>query len=193
MQDGWTATQFRSAFILSDDLNQNGGEKTILPRTIVAGLDGLFGVAAGIVLFLLMVVVTVDVIGRYIFSAPLHGSFEYIQIGMAVLVFLALPAVVARDENVQVEVFQVLIPKPVRRFALIFGFAISVVAVAVLAWVCYLRASSFHASGERFALLPIPLYPIAYFIFAMWAVCVVIMLVQLVRYPRFLRKPENGE
>lgn len=173
---------------------ETGSEKsTILSRGIVARLDKFFGVAAGFMLLLLMIVVAVDVIGRYVFSSPLHGGFEYIQILMALLIFLALPAVVAREDNVQVEVFEVLIPRRARRFTRMLGFALSILAVAGLAWVSYLRASSFHTSGERFALLAAPLYPVAYFICALWIVCVAIMLVQFVFYPRFLRNKEDDQ
>jgi TRAP-type transport system small permease protein len=168
-------------------------KKTILSRSVVARLDRTFGIIAGAVLFVLMVVVAVDVIGRYIFSAPLRGSFEYIQICMALLVFLALPVIVGREENVQVEVFEVFIPRPLRRFTRLLGFAITIVVAAGLVWVSFKRASTFYASGEQFVLLPAPLYPVAYFILAMFAVALAIMLVQFVKYPRHLRDSENKQ
>lgn len=169
------------------------GRRTILSRSIVTRLDRTFGLAAGAALFALMLVVAVDVIGRYVFNAPLSSSFEYVQICMALLVFLALPVVVARQDNIQVEVFEVFIPRPFRRFTRLLGFAISVTIVAGLVWVSYARASSFHDSGERFVLLPMPLYPVAYFIFAMWAVCLAIMLFQFVKYAGFTGKSEDQE
>lgn len=178
---------------MSEEPGLDGEKKTILSRGSVARLERTFGVAAGVMLLVLMLVVTVDVIGRYVFSAPLSGSFEYVQICMALLVFLALPVIVARQDNVQVEVFEVFIPRPVRRFTRLLGFAISIAVVAGLVWILFLRASSFHSSGERFVLLPAPLYPVAYFIFAMWAVCLVIMLFQLAKYPGFVAKSENKE
>ena len=102
---------------MSEETNTNDEKKTILAWRWIRLLDKTFGIAAGLVLFVLMVVVTVDVVGRYIFSAPLQGAYEYIQIGMALLVFLAMPVITARQENVEVEVFRVLIPKPLRFFA----------------------------------------------------------------------------
>lgn len=178
---------------MSEEPGLDGEKKTILGRGVVARLDGTFGIAAGVMLFILMLVVTVDVIGRYIFSAPLRGSFEYVQICMALLVFMAIPVIVAREENVQVEVFEIFIPKPLRRFTRLLGFAVSIAIVAGLVWISLKRASSFHYSGERFVLLPAPLYPVAYFIFAMWVVCLVIMLFQFVKYPGFVGKSENDQ
>lgn len=163
---------------------------TLLNTRVVAWIGKTFGVASALSLLILMIIVTVDVIGRYVFSSPLRGSFEYIQIGMALVVFLALPVVVARENNVEVEVFHNLLPKRIRRPARTLGSLVSIVVVGVLTYVSFLRADSFHASGERFILLPAKLYPVAYFIFAMWAVCIAIMLFQFVR---FLSGPRASE
>ncbi len=178
---------------MNEEPSLDSNRKTILSRGVVARFDRTFGAVAGVILFVLMLVVTVDVIGRYIFNAPLHGSFEYIQICMALIVFIALPVIVVREENVQVEVFEVFIPRPLRRFTRIFGFALSTAIVAGLAWVAFRRAATFHASGERFVLLPAPLYPVAYFIFAMWLVCLLIMVFQFVKMSAHTRRPEDGQ
>lgn len=178
---------------MSEEPSLDSNRKTILGRGVVARFDRTFGAVAGVILFVLMLVVTVDVIGRYIFNAPLHGSFEYIQICMALIVFIALPVIVVREENVQVEVFEVFIPRPLRRFTRMIGFALSIAIVAGLVWVAFRRAATFHDSGERFVLLPAPLYPVAYFIFAMWLVCLVIMVVQFAKMPAHTRRPEDGQ
>lgn len=178
---------------MSEEPAFDGEKKTMLSRSAVTWLDKTFGIAAGVILFVLMTIVFVDVVGRYLFASPLRGSFEYVQICMALVVFMALPVIVAREENVQVEVFEVFIPKPLRRFTRLLGFAISIAVVAGLVWIAFQRASSFYATGERFVLLPAPLYPIAYFILAMWLVALAIMLVQLIKLPKHKRDQENGQ
>lgn len=183
--------QLQGDISVNNEPDPGGGKSTILGHAVVSRLDRTFGLAAGVVLFVLMLVVAVDVVGRYLFSSPLRGSFEYVQICMALLVFLALPVVAARDENVQVEVFEALVPRRLRFFTRLLGFAISTMVVAGLVWVAFTRASSFHASGERFVLLPAPLYPVAYFIFAMWVICLALALVQFLKLPRHLRKTDH--
>lgn len=178
---------------MSEEPGLDADKKTILRRSFVRRMDKTFGAAAGCLLFVLMTVVTVDVIGRYLFSSPLSGSFEYVQICMAMIVFLALPVVAAREETVQVEVFEVFIPRAIRRYTRILGFALTLAIVSGLVWVAFKRAASFHESGERFVLLPAPLYPVAYFIFAMWAICLAVMILQFVKYPKHLRETETGK
>ena len=178
---------------MSEEARLDNNRKTILGRGLVTSFDKTLGVAAGVALFVLMLVVAVDVVGRYIFNAPLRGGFEYVQICMALIVFLALPVIAAREENVQVEVFEVFIPRALRPFTRILGFALTLAIVAGLSWIALKRATSFHESGERFVLLPAPLYPVAYFIFAMWVVCLGVMIMQFARYPKHVRETETAK
>ena len=166
---------------MSDIAPLETAKKTLLGPTWTVWLDRTFGTLAGFILFGVMVVVVVDVIGRYAFSAPLQGGYEYIRIGMALIVFLALPVITAREENIEVEVFQVLIPRVLRHATRIIGAFIAVSTVSILTYVSFVRSVSFHKSGELFTLLDVPLYPVAYFIFVMWLVTLVITIAQLFR------------
>ncbi|SVA02719.1 uncharacterized protein METZ01_LOCUS55573, partial [marine metagenome] len=47
------------------------------------GLDKALGFLAASVLMLLMIITFFDVLGRYLFSAPLPGAFELTEIMMA--------------------------------------------------------------------------------------------------------------
>ena len=40
------------------------------------GMEPLLGIIAGVLLFCMMILTFVDVVLRYIFNAPLKGSFE---------------------------------------------------------------------------------------------------------------------
>ena len=64
------------------------------------GMEPLLGVAAGVLLFCMMSVTFVDVVLRYIFNAPLRGSFEVTELMLVVLIFAALPLVSRREEHV---------------------------------------------------------------------------------------------
>lgn len=178
---------------MSDEQTLDSNKKTILSRTVLTRFDKTFGVAAGLALLLLMIVVSVDVVGRYVFSAPLRGGFEYVKICMALVVFLALPPIVAREEHIQVDVFENMVPRWLRHFTPVLGFVISLGVVIGMVWVSYIRASSFYATGEQFVLFSAPLYPVAYFIFAIWVICAAIMIVQLARYPKFIRSPGDNQ
>ncbi|WP_369856902.1 TRAP transporter small permease [Candidatus Thalassolituus haligoni] len=60
-------------------------------------------VAAAIILFVLMGLTCVDVVGRYLFNSPVHGSVELTEIGLALMVFAAMPVVTWRFGHVVVD------------------------------------------------------------------------------------------
>ncbi|HSH57106.1 MAG TPA: TRAP transporter small permease, partial [Halomonas sp.] len=65
---------------------------------------------AGATLFGMMLLTTVDVIGRYFFNAPILGAVELTQLMLAALVFLSLPVVCWRQEHVSVDLLDAIFP-----------------------------------------------------------------------------------
>lgn len=100
---------------------------------IQAARRGLEAIAAGLVTGLILVTCT-DVIGRYLFNAPLRGAFEMTQILLSALVFVALPLVTSRGGHVEVDLFVALMP---RRLARALGWFASAVTAIVLLYFCY--------------------------------------------------------
>ncbi len=69
-------------------------------------------VITAVFLFLMMMLTFVDVIGRYIFTAPVFGAAEMIQFLLAMTIFGGLCLINARDEHIAVELFE----KPLDRW-----------------------------------------------------------------------------
>ncbi len=69
---------------------------------------------ASVALFALMVLTFVDVVMRSAFNAPIEAATELIRIGIAVVVFAALPVLSARGEHITVD----LLDGPFARFRL---------------------------------------------------------------------------
>ena len=55
---------------------------------------------AGIVLLWIVLVTCVDVIGRYFFNSPLYAGSEMVQVSMAFVIFLSLPGLFFKNENI---------------------------------------------------------------------------------------------
>ena len=55
---------------------------------------------AAIVLFWIVGVTCVDVVGRYFFNAPLYAGTELVQVSMAGVIFLSLPAMFFRHDHI---------------------------------------------------------------------------------------------
>jgi TRAP-type C4-dicarboxylate transport system permease small subunit len=164
---------------MSEEARDSGGRPE---GRLVRLLESTLGFAAGAMLFALMTITVVDVVGRYALNAPLPAGYELIQLGMALLVFLTLPILSARDEQVRVDIFERILPARVRPALRVASAAISLVVVAAFAWLLWARGSSFVASGETTSNLRLPQAPFAFFIAASWAASAAIILLRLLRW-----------
>jgi TRAP-type C4-dicarboxylate transport system permease small subunit len=164
---------------MSEEAGEFGGQPE---GRLVRLVENTLGFAAGAVLFVLMSITVVDVVGRYALSAPLPSGYELVQVGMALLVFLVLPVVTARDEEIRVDIFRRLFPARIRPALRLASKAISLVVILAFAWLLWQRAGTFQASGETTSNLRMPLAPLAAFIALSWAVSAVIVAVQIVRW-----------
>ncbi|SEG66421.1 TRAP transporter small permease [Marinobacterium lutimaris] len=81
---------------------------------------------AAVVLFLLMAITCVDVAGRYLFSNSLDGATELTEIGLAIMLFAAMPIVTWRGGHVVVDIFdRVIGGRMVKALALFAALVIS--------------------------------------------------------------------
>jgi TRAP-type C4-dicarboxylate transport system permease small subunit len=151
---------------------------------LVAGLEDTLGVAAAVVLFAMMTVTVIDVVGRYAFNAPLPSGYELIQIGMAILVFLTLPILTARDEQVRIDIFQHLFPPRMRPVLRLVNLAICLIVILGFAWFLWQRGASFTASRETTSNLRVPLAPLAFFVAAAWIAAAIMVAAQLACWRR---------
>lgn len=149
---------------------------------------------ASVALFALMVLTFADVVMRSAFNAPIEAATELIRLGIAVLVFSALPVLSWREQHIAVD----LLDGPFAKMRLQRwrdGFV--ALACGVMLWfpagrvvdLAY-RAQSY---GDQTEYLEIPTFYIGMFIAAMtFLTSVVLMLRGALHFfaPRFLETVE---
>ncbi|SDY61622.1 TRAP transporter small permease [Citreimonas salinaria] len=75
-------------------------------KAVYDGLIGLFAWIAGIATVLMMIMVTVDVIGRNVFNHPVTGTVEIVSnYNMVILAFLPLALIAKERAHIVVELF----------------------------------------------------------------------------------------
>lgn len=147
-------------------------------------LDQALGLIAAIDLFAMMVVTFVDVLGRYLFSRPLPGAFEIIQIMMAVLIFTGLPLVSAKEAHVTVDLIHAVLTRGVRRLLDIVVNGAGTVVLGVIAWRMWIKAGQIAAYNDNTPVLHIPMAPIVYFMCVMSAITAAALLLNTIRHVR---------
>ena len=135
---------------------------------LLKALSHLPMIVASVALFALMCLTFADVLMRSIFNAPIEAATELIRIGIALIVFAALPVLSARNGHIAVDLLDGVFRK----------FRLERVRDAVVALVCAAmlwkpagriidladRAKSY---GDVTEYLQIPTFYLAYFIAAM--------------------------
>ena len=125
--------------------------------------DAILGIAASLILFLMMVLTFVDVVARYLFNFPLRGGFEVTELMLLVLIFAGLPLVSHADEHVTMDFIDRLLPEAGRRFLVRAVHAVCAAVMFFLTWQVWIKAGRISAYGDTTDVLKITVGPFVYF------------------------------
>ena len=112
---------------------------------------------AAVTLFSLMIIVCVDVIGRYFFNRPLTGSTELIEMSMGVLVFSVFPVISWRNEHIVVDLLDHFTPPIVHLIRLFILNIVAAIALYFLGSRIFILGNRSLSYGEESEYLGIPL------------------------------------
>ncbi len=156
-----------------------------VPSKVLGSEPGLGPVAVvlkvfvAVVLFLLMVLTCVDVVGRYVFTAPVPGASELTQFGMGLLIFGTLPLVTVRREHVSIELLSLIVGDRSGSVQAVVMEATSLIALVLMAWQLWMRGLGLMRYSDSSIYLGIPLAPMAFFMSVMSGLAVVALLISL--------------
>ncbi len=139
-------------------------------------LEWTLGATAGAVLFVMMMITTADVFGRYVFNAPLPGGFELTEIMLATLIYCALPLVSKQREHIVIDTFDFLMSPVVKRGFDVLADLICSVVFSGIGYLIFRRAVRVAEYGDTTNVLKLPLAPVAY---AMAVMIVVAALIHI--------------
>ena len=85
-----------------------------------------FGIIAAAILVFMMLFTTVTVVMREAFGTPVLGVVDVMEFALVGLIFLSMPGVFLRDENVTVDVIDQVVPRRVRNILRIIGLLLAI-------------------------------------------------------------------
>jgi TRAP-type C4-dicarboxylate transport system permease small subunit len=139
-------------------------------------------VLAALALLALSAVTVIDVVGRYVFRAPIGGADELTVFLMAIGVYAVLPRVSWREEHVAVDLIDLFYPKRwigLRQLAL---NAVSAAFMAMVTWRMWIIAGRMLEDNEVTMFLRLPKGPLAYFFCVMCAITTLLLAANVLRY-----------
>ena len=149
---------------------------------------GLLAISAGL-LFAMMLLITLDVAGRYLFNAPIAGSFEVTQFLLALLIFAALPVVTRDDTHISVSLVENLLKGRAKFTQRLFVLVVDAAAVGVISWRTWVGAEQLAADQQVTGYLEWPLAPLAYAMSVLAGIAFLTVLAMIWRHLRGLDEP----
>ena len=147
-------------------------------------------IAAAAMLFVMMMLTFADVVGRYIFAAPIIGAAEMIQFLLAMTIFAGLCLVNARDDHITVELFE---PQLDRLFPTSRRIVVQIFSVGMMAVIAYqLFQFALHAEtiGRKTVVLEWSFASVAFTVAGLSVVSLIAQILGLM-LPRPVRHPDD--
>ena len=141
-------------------------------------------IIAGAGLLLVLALIFVSVVMRYIFSTPIVGVNEIVQLASVGIVMLALPWCTAEGAHVGVDVLDQKIGRWGRFLGDVQARAIAALILSVLVWRAILKAMDAREFGDATNMLQMPIWPFYAMIAAGMALSVLVLLAQLIQILR---------
>ncbi|MCK9364453.1 MAG: TRAP transporter small permease [Syntrophales bacterium] len=124
-------------------------------------VENVFVAVSGASLILMMVWITADASGRYLFDHPISGTYEFSEeYLMVMLIFLTLSFTYVQGGHVRVTVCLQFIPKAVQRWISIFNGILGLIffiLIVVASWGVAMRALKMSVVSNN--ILQYPLAP----------------------------------
>jgi TRAP-type C4-dicarboxylate transport system permease small subunit len=149
-------------------------------------------IITAVLLFVMMMLTFADVIGRYVFTAPIFGAAEMIQFLLAIMIFSGLCLVNARDEHITVELLETQLDRwiPVIRPIIVQVFSVGV--MAIIAYQLYQFALDAERIGSRTVVLEWPFAIVAFTVAGLSAVSLIAQILGLLHARPTHRPDEPG-
>ena len=132
-------------------------------------------IAAFVILPLIVIVIAIDVVGRYFFSHPFQWSQEVATLALLLLFVAAIPFTTASNGHVRTETLYEMYSPRTRALTDAAGSICGAVFMGVIAYWQFRELPGMAARGEGAEFVDIPFWPISLFV----ALCMLFGLVQL--------------
>ena len=143
-------------------------------------IDKIFNysaISACIVLFFLAVLTFCDVFGRRFLNSPVMGTIEIVEVGMALVAFLAMPRAFFLNAHVSADFINQIDNHLLKKIIIVLKFIFMISIMSMMAYATTLSALEFTINGRVTLELELYFYPFFYVIAAaMWISVLAIIL-----------------
>jgi len=125
-----------------------------------------FGLVSACSIFAVLVLVVVNVIGRYLFNAPITGAFEITESLLVVIIMLGLALTQFHDGHIRVTILTRRLSRAGARLAKVATLLLGCVFFAWCAYASWKFAyQSYSFNEQEWGTVTFPLYPFKFVVF----------------------------
>jgi TRAP-type C4-dicarboxylate transport system permease small subunit len=125
---------------------------------LLSTLCHVFAGAGGVVLIGITIMSALSITGRTLFSKPITGDFELVQLACAVCVAAFLPYAQLQRSNIIVDFFTVNASNKTRGRLDAFGAVLMALVTGLVGWRTAVGATVVYANGETSMLMGVPIW-----------------------------------
>lgn len=126
---------------------------------ITTFINKAMSVVAMAVLCLMMVLTTIDVMGRYLFDKPVQGTFELTEIMLATIVFCSLAFCQFSKGHISVDIVVSRFSKKSQKTIEMLNYIVTLVVLGLIAWMSFQNGMMLKNTMDVTMILGIPIYP----------------------------------
>ena len=138
-------------------MTPGSGNERALTRALRLACDISAGIG-GLALIVMASVTVISVLGRALFSSPIQGDVELVQLGCAIVVASFLPYTQFRHGNIIVDFFTLGVAAPKRSVMDALGTLLYTLMMALVCWRVAAGGIQAHEYQETSALMAIPIW-----------------------------------
>lgn len=154
-----------------------------LPVRVARPLHAVIALACAVLLLAMMGLTVADVLGRYLFNAPIKGATELTELMLAATIFLGLPAATMDREHVTVDLLTDRLSglfDRLRRPVILLATAAVQLLIGWRIWVTAMEVASYGGTTPS---LELPVAPVGFLAAMLCAVSALVMLAQIFYRP----------
>lgn len=144
----------------------------------IASLSRLLNTIGVIMLMLMMLMVTADVVARFVFNAPIEGVYEAVELMMAVVYCYGIAYTQRGKKHISVRLFVEKMPPRTAGVVKLIVAVLCFILCILITWQSFLKAGAILATGETTysGIGPFGHVPIGPFVYITTAACLVFCL-----------------
>ncbi|GEL76974.1 TRAP transporter small permease [Tenuibacillus multivorans] len=118
---------------------------------------------AQFVLFIMAIMVTLDVLGRWLFKSPIIGTVDIVEVGLIIVIFASLAFTHLKEEHITVDFVVEKFPKRIQSIIEMFINLCITVVMLLISWSLWGNAIRLMESNTVTGDIRLPLHIFAFF------------------------------